>query len=362
MKLLYKLFTLMLITSCSTGHVVTTNLHNLANFESNSQIYTLPKTRIVVSFTIDKTEFIPGPYHQYAKKYLGIEDAQALSSNFYEISDIQIKTQSIPDQDYTYSIRAQNFGKVETLLASMKNEGLIMNENIPNYQNLELEKLNEDLEIEYTDLSIKPFFIDKSTASKDNKNLMQQYDKVPNLANQVAVKSLEQKAEEAAKFIFKIRKRRFKLVSGQYEVYPEGVAMEAGIRELDKLEQEYLSLFIGRKKTSTFFRTVIVVPTENDKLQRFTLMRFSDETGVNPADGGTGESIILQLKDMESNETLMQLQNSNISSQNFDVLYYRQADLAMLNILYGSHEVLEAEIPVYQFGVLLPKFIPTTKK
>jgi hypothetical protein len=55
------------------------------------------------------------------------------------------------------------------------------------------------------------------------------------------IKSLEEKAEEAAAFIYKLRKRRFKLLVGQEQPVPDGNALDISIRELDELEKEYLS-------------------------------------------------------------------------------------------------------------------------
>lgn len=355
MKILLRFSLILLLVSCSTGQFTTTNFHNLAGFEDNSHIYALPKTRLIVSLSVEKTEFIPGPYSKYASKYLGIEGTQSLSSNFYKIVDIELKTQSLADPDYTYSVLNDNFSDIELVLNEFRSKGLIMGESTSEYFKSDKEIQEEPEEIHYTDLSIKSF---NSEQGKNITSENEEYTNVPLLAKQVSPKSLDEKAEEAAKFLFKIRKRRFKLLSGQYEVFPEGIAMETSIKELNRLEDEYLSLFIGKKTQTTLSRTYTFTPNDSEQIQRYTLFRFAEDSGFHPTGGRVGDAIILEVTDLNTNTTLSQLSGTSASG-NTNVLYIRLADRANAKIFYGSHEVLEAEIPVFQFGVIIPKFIST---
>jgi hypothetical protein len=361
MKLSIKLFLILLLSSCSSGYIVTTNLHDLASFEENSYIYALPKTRLVVKVTASKTEFIPGPYHQYAKVLLGIEGARVLSSVHYQIQDIQLISQSIPDSDYCYSVKDINYGKVEELLKDLKAKGLVMEDFQPGYSELTINDLDALEPVQFTDLSVKPF-IHAETTKTGNSNVEVNSSGMPFTAKQLEAKSLEEKANEAAKFIIKIRKRRFKLLAGQYEVFPEGIALATAVEELTKLEEEYLSLFIGKTSTSIISQSFMAIPSEGEKVQRFTLFRFSNESGFYAAGGKNGEAVILQLKDLETNSTLSQLQRSSLNSQNDNKLYYRLADRAEVKVFYGSHEVLEAELAVFQFGAQITNYVPPVPK
>ncbi|HBH49849.1 MAG TPA: hypothetical protein DDX98_14485 [Bacteroidales bacterium] len=347
------------LSSCTTGYIVTTNLHDLASFEEKGHFYTLPQTRILVSVFAEKTEFIPGPYHKYAKSYLGIEGAKSLSSFSYNIQDIQLTTQSVPDPDYCYSVRDENYHKVESIITDLQSRGLISKENPYQLVNDNIDEVDFGDAIEFTDLTIKPFF---SNELKENSkgNTLTDND-LPLWHKQVKPKTLEEKAQEAALFIFKIRKRRFKLLAGQYDVFPEEQALATSVRELNKLEEEYLALFIGKEVKSTISRTYIMEPDENEKLQRFTLLRFSEETGFHSAGGRIGEAIILQLTDLETNANLTQMGGAQFSAQNNNILLVRLPDRANAKIFYGSYEVLETEIPVYQFGALVPKYVAPVK-
>lgn len=353
MKSLTYIFILFMLVACSTGRFTTTNFHNLAGFEENSHVYALPKTRIVVHVEAEKTEITPGPYHQYAKKYLGIEGVPTMSTNQFEIKDIAVSTQSITDPDYIYSVRNENFKNLESVLNDYRNKGLIMHESASAYYNKSLEVQDKPEEIYYTDLSIKPFY--HSPERKDATS--NQYTSVPFSAKQTNLKTTEEKAEEAAKFLFKIRKRRFKLLAGQYEVFPEGVALEAAVQELDKLEAEYLSLFIGKQRRQILNRTYTFTPSENEEMQRFTMFRFGENSGFHPAGGRNGEAIILQVSDLNTNLTLSNVNSVNTQAAT-NTIYLRLADRANVKVFYGSHEVVEAEIPVFQFGVHVPQYVP----
>ena len=360
MKILLKILFVSLLFSCSGGYIVTTNMQNLANYETNSQIYTLPKTRLIASVKATKTEYIPGPYHLYAKKYLGIEDARAVSVMHYNIDDVKLHTQDIADPDFCFSVKDVNYNRAEQLINSYRESGLILKENVSMPHQLYLDKQEDPIHTEYTDLSIKPFYHDdgkgeKYPVSGDNS------EELPLWLKQISAKTTEEKAAEAAKFIIKIRKRRFKLTAGQYEVFPEGTSLETAVRELNELEQKYLSLFIGKERSETISRSFTVVPKNNEELQRFSLFRFSSQTGFHPAGGRIGEAVILQLTDLNANKTLTQINHQYASEHNQNILLIRLPDRANVKIFLGSHEILESEISVFQFGALIPKYVPPVK-
>lgn len=343
---------MLLMMSCSTGHIVTTNFHNLAGFEDNSHVYVLPKTRILVDVTVEETSFTPGPYRQYAKKFLGIEEVRTAAGKSCRIVDVKMKTQSIPDADYTYSVRNEEFGDVESVIDQYRAKGLIMCETPGVSINNNLDELTDVENKIFTDLSIRPFVSDNGKAKKTSSGVL--------LQNDGGSTSIEQKAQEAALFLFKIRKRRFKLVSGQYAVFPEGVALEKSIEELDRIEKEYLGLFIGVEQSRMYSRTFTAIPAEGEDMQRFPLFRFSEGSGLSQTGTEEGEAVILQVINKKAYSTLAQY-NGVFPESKVDKIYYRLANQASAKLLLGSHEILEAEIPVFQFGVLIPKGVKAVK-
>lgn len=344
------LLSFVFLYSCSTGYVVTTNMNNLATYEPNSYVYTLPKTRLIVNVAAVKNEFTPGPYYMYAEKYLGIKDAKASSEVHYYIDSINVKSQSIPDQDLNFSVRDENYRGVDELLDYYRERALIMREGIvyDNNQIVDLDK--EDELVSFADVSIKPFYKLPDNVKNDN-------DRHPLWEKQMIPKTLEEKAQEAAHFIFKIRKRRFKLMAGQYDVFPEGVALETAIQELTKVEEEYLSLFIGKNNQSKIEKTFMVVPSNDNGIQTFPLFKFSESDGFKDTSGNTGEAVMLQITDLETNAALSQINQTFLLHPNENNIIVRVPDRASVKVLLGSNSILESEMSIYQLGAIVPKYV-----
>ncbi|MBN1116341.1 MAG: DUF4831 family protein [Bacteroidales bacterium] len=354
MKKIIQILIIASLFSCTTTKVVTTNLHDLASFEQSARIYSLPRTRLLVNVKAVKHTFYPGPYHQFAKKYLGIEGAKAFPSTFWEITDLRLYTLSEPDPERYYSVRSTNPDELQNKFMSLSENGLILSpadfKSFQVFNSNELETVEEN---SYTDLSIRSFMPDDQKKRPKNAIYDSNYIRIPSWEKQVIGKSLEEKAFEASKFIFKIRKRRFKLLSGQYDVFPEEQALAISVRELNALENEYLSLFIGKEKTDTINSQYTFTPGSGPELQRNTLFRFSDDTGFNTSAENEGIPVILEIQDLQTNKILNQLQIPYSTSYS-NVIFYRMPDRALVKILYGSHVLLESEVSVEQFGVVVP--------
>ena len=70
---------LLLVFACSpTNHISITNIQDLASYNENSIIYSLPRSRLVLSIIAVRHYTVPGPYTMYAEKYLGIKNAPSI--------------------------------------------------------------------------------------------------------------------------------------------------------------------------------------------------------------------------------------------------------------------------------------------
>lgn len=356
MKKLIQLLTLPILMSCTTSKIVTTNIQDLTAFETNAQVYALPKTSFIFEVIATRHNFQPGPFQKYTKRFLGIDGAKSMSEAYWHLEQIEIKRLVEPDIDHYYSVKFIGDFSIENSLFDLGKSGLIISHDmIPSYKQYNSDVIDEVEQIHFTDLSISPY-IDKEKKKKA-KNTGKDFEggDIPYWQKHISGKTIEEKAFEASKFIFKIRKRRFKLLSGQYEVFPEGTALETSIEELNNLEELYLSLFIGKTETDTIRRSFTFSPVANEVLQRENLFRFSEETGFHLSDSDMGSPIILVVNDLEQNQSLNQLQLPLAESEN--VLFYRLPDKGLLKVLYGSHVLLESVNPVYQFGVLMPLYV-----
>jgi hypothetical protein len=350
--------------SCTTpSRITTTNIQNLASFESNSSIYALPQTRVLITTTAVRKIFTPGPYCQYAKRFLGIENVNSEPFTKWEILNIKVSAFSEPDPEFYYSVKQQGSDIMDQRLAELSKTGLIINPSIHGSFQLSGDEFFQSADgPEFTDLTVKPYFYDPD--KKKQKNLLSDssFTKAALMKKQLEPKKLDEKANEAAKFILKIRKRRFKLLSGQYQVAPqEGLALQTSVEELNKLEAEYLSLFIGKYQTDTIVRNNTITPVAGEKLQRYNVYRFSTETGFYTSGEDQGEPVVLEVENLNISEILKNMDLKSSSNTYSDMLLYRIPDRGLAKIVYGSYIVVESEISVYQFGALVPLYVKTQK-
>jgi hypothetical protein len=177
-------------------------------------------------------------------------------------------------------------------------------------------------------------------------------DAAPASRNSLKEKTPEQKAEEAANFLIKLKKRRFKLVAGQYEYMPAGEAMADALQELARIEEAYLSLFIGKKTVTPVQRNFSYIPVTGKESDRIVLFRFAENEGFVDSRETTG--IPVQIEFNVKNKTRA-LEKYRIPLKLPDnQIYYRVADQAAIKLTVGEQIWAEALYPVFQCGAVVP--------
>ena len=78
--------------------------------------------------------------------------------------------------------------------------------------------------ISYVDLGVYPNYEERSETMYKTLVTDTSFVRVPVQRTVVEQKSFAMKAEEAADFLLELRARRFEMLTGEYEVYPDGVA------------------------------------------------------------------------------------------------------------------------------------------
>ncbi|MDO4780688.1 MAG: DUF4831 family protein, partial [Bacteroides sp.] len=91
-------------------------------------VYSLPKTKIEVDLTIEKTVYKPGELAEYASKYLRINNVASEGSTTYRITSTKIRTVGVPNKEATYFIKMKD--KTTAPLVEMTKEGVIKSINV----------------------------------------------------------------------------------------------------------------------------------------------------------------------------------------------------------------------------------------
>lgn len=243
--------------------------------------YALPVTKIKINIVAVKTIYYPGPYKDYAEKYLGIKDViKTYETKYnYELSSISIITE--PDLNTLKTEFQKADKKTLNLFRYLQESGYIILPKINDLSNYYIfsEKQNTNEYPINTSLSVKRNVIKEKQIKEKKEKRDTLLVSIPIESEITRTKDLETKAEEAANFIIKIRKRLFKTVTGQ-ENSPQGEAMLHAINTLKYLEEEYLSLFTGKKLTYYDTLEFNILVDKNILNKPIILFNFSEKQGI----------------------------------------------------------------------------------
>jgi len=349
---------LVFFVSCkSTSETKITKVED-ANLKSESGIiYALPRTNLRFTVEATKTDIIPGPYAEYAEKYMGLENVPEEIASQWEITNIEIDSYRDIDPEQYYLLEPA--GKMNINLNKLIESGTIL----PVNKSVQTEFTNEFYgvsnpgnEIVFTDLSVSKYIGEEKVTYYKRVQRDSLFAKVPVTRTQSVYKSFEEKAEEAASFIFMIREKRFELLTGMADFYPEGSSMSVSLEELERLESEYLALFIGKRFTSNYSASFEFVPTAIELEQPYILFRFNEERGVLPPNDLRGRPVIVELEKKEKNRNLAYLMADQVNREGTEYknkLFYRIPDLAQVGVYDGNTLLATRKINIEQYGVII---------
>ncbi|MDD2196819.1 MAG: DUF4831 family protein [Bacteroidales bacterium] len=342
-------------SACSKKIASVMPVEQALSLTSKGMVYTLPSTNLLVTVTAEHRVYIPGPYSQYAKKYLGIDNVLSQANNEWSMVSFGISEGSVPDMEALFVVEMNSASSIGYL--TLSNKGLVIpihkaqfqsNSSLNNPSNSEL---YADL---YTDLSHTPFIASERTTHYSRTFQDSTFVRVPVHKDIFIEKSAEDKAREAASFIFSLRKRRFELISGDADFIAEGSAVKEVFDEISRLEQEYLSLFTGKHFVKQQVHEVDFLPVKQDN-GRAILFRFSRTKGVLSASDLSGSPVLIEVSS-DSNWKNIGILNSlslEIDKQKRDAFYYRMPVPAKVKISDSKGELYSKIVSLYQFGPLV---------
>jgi hypothetical protein len=294
--------------------------------ENGNVVVAEASTTLAVDIVVEKEQFVAGPYAKHAQRLLGT-NALLVDKVIYRI--------------------------VKSDVSVAENSAYIAPESV------DLSKFSEEATVEFP----------KVLPDRLSKNNL----------------TIDQAADRAAAQIYALRTARLELVTAELGDGVYGAGLESALREIDRLEQEYLELFYGKRvvtyshqryyvtvKPAEFEKIEPVVPAEatepaeavaEDKSAkkakkpaeevapqpepkmlpaRYTVARFNSQSGLLSEDDLTGELIMLVIDPTE-----MSYPESNVKGN----VFYRYANNADVTLRLGFEEVIvERVLPIYEFG------------
>lgn len=334
--------------------------------------YSLPKTNLHLTVEALCERYTPGIYSEYAQKFLGIEVPESAQTR-YTLMSIGLKPMIEADKSVSYVANLSGFESELAPLSffKMTSQGVIILSDqykgngeywrFPSLANFEVEALE----------ATENLTVAQTTLYHRQKNEQGGYDRVSSTVSQVVEKSIEKKAQEAANMIMSIRTKRFEIITGDTDATFSGEALGSAIAELNRLEQEYMALFIGTVDTHVQKMSFDVLPENSSEEEMIVAFRFSEASGLLHADMIEGRPIILEVipetfhSESETIVTEPEVkQNGKAvkSASSRSDITYRVPAICNIKIFDGQELILQSRVAVYQKGEQLSFPLSVTVK
>ena len=246
--------------------------------------YFLPATTVGLEVEAVRETSFAGPYAAFAKKYLGIDVRLKDETRTYLVS-VGLEPATEADPAARFSVDP---GKEADRFLALSAQGLIsLGEDTPpeavrwNFVAPERSDFNRK------GVSAGQAKERRTTYKNVKSDSTDIFTQVPVYQDVVVTRTPEQRAREAAELILKVRQERYKITVGDTDATYSGEALGSAIAELTRMEEEYMTLFVGYTVKETQHASFEVRP-EPGRDQAYPVFRISPEDGVIAPDDGEG--------------------------------------------------------------------------
>ena len=307
--------------------------------------YSLPKTSVVLEVEAVQEKFYAGPYAKFAEKYLGIKPRQSDETTF-QLTEIRMSPYVEADQERRYSLNV-NKGKIDATFMKLSSAGLISFADA-NFGEESIWRFPTKTQGDFASKGVTSNLTSESTTLYRNEKKESAYNKVSVQQNMVVEKTPEKRAAETADMILKIRQQRFQIVTGDTDATYSGEAMGAAIDELTRLEQEYMTLFVGYSEYQTQRMRFEVIPEADRESQMYIAFRLSDDNGLVAADNLSGRPVVMEIvpQTFAEPEVTAAVDPKSAKAE----VYYRIPAMCSVKLINSGDVIMQSRIPVYQLG------------
>ncbi len=305
-------------------------------------VYSLPRSGVRVQVQAVKETFRPGPYAAYAEQLLGIKNVKNKAAVNWVVEDIKIEMFAEPDPEQVYKA----MGSAASLV-NLTSDGCLAGIN---------SKVTDDKkEVVVTNR------VGQKNQFGDNNSFFEYFTDSPmytagdSTNNYRPVKLPdEQKISKAAQRVLECRRIQYEIAAGLVdELHPDGEAYKVSLKELKKIEEDYLSLFVGK---STYDKETFgfdYVPKSGGKSE--AVFRISDENGIVPASDLSGKPVMIEF---EIDKDLVQKYTGMVKSDNpgagHSGVYYRVPGRAVVRLINDMNVIATTRATIAQFGAIAP--------
>lgn len=288
-------------------------------------IYSLPVTHVKITVVAEKTVLKAGPYFNYAKKYLGVDNVVVADLEQWKIKSVSMSTYGVPDSENRYLMQ---FKSGTSPFIMLTENGLPLSINEENV--------------------VAP--LPQQKAEKPEPGRLDDNKFASSLPGELlAGESVSKRAEIAARMIYKIRESRTNYATGDADqMPPDGEAMRLILSRLDEQEADLMALFCGTRTTETTVTEFDYVPT--GEVQKEVLFRLSDAYGVVDKNDLSGAPVSLSLNILQRGE-LPKDEKGEVKKLPKGAVMYKIPGRAEIKLTFEGKELCKQAFDVAQFGM-----------
>ena len=306
--------------------------------------YSLPSTTLILNVEAEQECFYAGPYAKFAEKYLGIKVRQKDETR-WQITKVGLTSAVEADLARRYTLALKKNAPDLSFL-KLSSAGLVAFAD-GGVSDVQAWSFPVQSSADFAAKGVSSNLKSEATTLYRSERKEDAYNKVSVQQNMLVEKSLEQKAAEAAQKIVKLREQRLQIVIGDTDATYSGEAMGAAVAELTRLEQEYMSLFIGYSVYQTKNVSFEIIPDAERESQMYVAFRISDTAGPVPSDNLSGRPVVMEIIP----QAVASVDAAPVATKLQTVNYLIPA-ICTVKVKEGSELLIQSRVPVYQLGVM----------
>ena len=305
--------------------------------------YVLPRVEYDVVVTMECADLIPGPLARYAEKQLGVRPEIEQHGQSWRIKRIQFIPRSVPDEKAMFSLTAK--AEYRGVALSVTPEGLLKgicsgstgNDKVIGKAVYKENKVVVEEDINYLSFGLrstqKEVLDSNFTMVEYEGEMRRQWDPII----RYELKDEADYASECAREIFNVRQKRLEAIA---------TVNQAALDELERLEADYMSLFMGKRISRKVVKRFTFAPEKAD--DSILLFRFSESKGITTKNNVAAQPYIVEVR----NVVVVDTKNGNGGQGNAagSGITYRVPAVADLVLMKGDEEVLSVRAVLPQLG------------